>query len=126
MSWNTDRFITGTLMDGSIRTVRELAEAGQLSPETVRTHVRGLCYAGALTRHPGRPPAYSLACLAPQSPNAEVFIRAALTKLDRRLDPLPELAAAVAVLLIEQHEMPPHDLESLEAWARDISEYGPD
>lgn len=124
-----ERAIVAALRDGSIRTVRELAEDTGLAVGTVRVHVRCLLRSGWVIRHGGPAFAYSLPYppvkLPPQAENAETFIRAALAKLLDGKDPLPELSAAMAVLLIEENVQEPADLDGLQGWAESIREGKP-
>jgi hypothetical protein len=60
MSWNTNRFIRGTLEHCGSATVAELAQAGQLAESTIRAHLREM---GASVRadRSVSPPSWSLA-----------------------------------------------------------------
>jgi hypothetical protein len=124
VSWNTARFLAGALEDRQPHTAHELAERAGLGVPAIMRHLRPMVRSGRVVRHAGRPPAFSLPplppALPPQAEAAETFIRAALSKLLDGLDPIPELSAAMAVLLIEGHMQLPDDLDDLAAWAEAI------
>lgn len=129
MSWNTARYLAGALEDGQPHTAHDLAAGAGLGVPAIMRHLRPMVKAGWVVRHEGRPPAFSKPppppALPPQRENAETFIRAALAKLLDGHDPVPELSAAMAVLLIEEHVQEPGDLDDLAGWAESIRDGAP-
>lgn len=115
MSWSTDRFILGTLEHRGACTAAELAEAGRLALGTVRNHLHSLQRSGAVVRMEGKQgPVAARYALAPSVDRAaEAFIRGALSDLLTGLDPIPNLSAAMWVLLGAGGEMTPGETAEL-------------